>query len=73
MPSTAESVSEGNRKRLTRLMVFDDDPERSAEMTAALAACGYHATDAGPCDGAAEVLTTDLSHAYVEENSAYSS
>ena len=24
-------------------------------------------------DGAAEILTTDLSHAYVEENSAYSS
>ena len=24
-------------------------------------------------DGAAEILTTDLSHAYVEENSAYPS
>jgi glutamate N-acetyltransferase / amino-acid N-acetyltransferase len=24
-------------------------------------------------DGAAEILTTDLSHGYVEENSAYSS
>ena len=24
-------------------------------------------------DGTAEILTTDLSHAYVEENSAYSS
>lgn len=29
--------------------------------------------DLGLGDGAAEVLTTDLSHAYVEENSAYSS
>ena len=31
------------------------------------------AIELGLGDGAAEVLTTDLSHAYVEENSAYSS
>ena len=29
--------------------------------------------DLGLGDGTAEILTTDLSHAYVEENSAYSS
>ena len=29
--------------------------------------------DLGLGEGAAEILTTDLSHAYVEENSAYSS
>jgi len=31
------------------------------------------AVELGLGDGAAEILTTDLSHAYVEENSAYSS
>ena len=30
-------------------------------------------SSSGLGDGAAEILTTDLSHAYVEENSAYSS
>jgi len=56
MPSSAKSVSTVTGSVMTHLMVFDNDPARSAALADVLSVQGYRVTPAGPASRARENL-----------------
>ena len=71
MPSTAESVDPATGSAMTYLMVFDDDPVRSAELVAAISGLGFRTSKAVTTSGAAGVFQRERPGVAVMSDEAF--